>query len=344
MARMLLAALRDAGHDAEVVSDLRIFMRDPDNDAEARQLHAAAQAETQHLDAIWRADGPPDLWFCYHPYYKSPDLIGPALCRDHGVAYVTAESSWSHRRNQCVWGQNQRLVLEGAKQAALNICLTSRDREGLFAVAPEAAFGMLPPFIDGDLFLERPSQPKPFHLVTVAMMRPGDKLESYRMLAQALALVPADIAWQLSIVGDGPCREEVETLFASFAPQRLKWHGERTREEVAVILAGSAVHVWPGQGEAYGLALLEAQAAGVPVIAQRIAGIPEVVIDGRTGILTPPGDIAAFAAAITALLRDEPQRSSLATEARRFVREERSAPAASSRLAELLKRHVESRP
>ena len=54
-------------------------------------------------------------------------------------------------------------------------------------------------------------------------------------------------------------------------------------------------YVWPGTGEAYGIAYMEAQAAGLPVVAQKTAGVPEVVKDGVTGTLTAAGDASAFA-------------------------------------------------
>ena len=88
------------------------------------------------------------------------------------------------------------------------------------------------------------------------------------------------------------------------------------------VLYSAGIYVWPGYGEAYGLAYLEAQAAGLPVVAQDIAGVPEVVRDGQTGFLTPPGDVAAFASAIERLLARNDERTIMAAAARRFVLED----------------------
>lgn len=341
MARLLLAALRQAGHTVEVASQLRVFMSNADDTAAAGTLHDAARQEAARLDTLWRAERP-DLWFCYHPYYKSPDLIGPALCRQHGVAYVTAECSLSRRRNQGVWAGNQRLVLEGARQAALNICLTRRDRDGLLDACPDLSVAMLPPFIAGDAFLETSPDPQPFRLATVAMMRSGDKLQSYAMLAQALARLPENMPWHISIVGDGPARDEVRALFSGLESGRITWHGECERAEIAAILASASLYVWPGYGEAYGLAYLEAQAAGLPVVAQDIAGVPEVVHDGETGLLTPPGDVAALAQAIERLLCNNALRQELALQARTVAGSERTLEAAAARLSTLLETHVKA--
>jgi glycosyltransferase involved in cell wall biosynthesis len=167
------------------------------------------------------------------------------------------------------------------------------------------------------------------------MMRPGDKAESYRMLAQALASI-GHLPWTLSVVGDGPAHEEVKAQFAGLPADRVEWLGALEPAAVPDVLFKGGIYVWPGFGEAYGLAYLEAQAAGLPVVAQDTAGVPEVVRDGKGGFLTPSGDVQAFASAIERLLADNNERTIMAAEARRFVLEERSLDAASARLAELL--------
>ena len=83
-------------------------------------------------------------------------------------------------------------------------------------------------------------------------------------------------------------------------------------------------------------ALLEAQAAGLPVVACRTAGVPEVVLDGRTGILTPPGDAGALAQAIDSLVDDEALARSLGDNAREFVMTERSQPVIARQISTLL--------
>jgi len=340
MARLLVAALSRAGHAVEVVSDLRSFIRDPATGTLAA-LQEQARLEAEAIAARWRQDGAADLWFTYHPYYKAPDLIGPRLASAFNLPYVTAEASYSGRRNIGDWAAAQDAVLASVRQAQVNICLTRRDREGMTEAWPAARTARLAPFLDAEAFLKLLPAPIPGRLVTVAMMRPGDKMDSYTMLARALVQVTHP-GWSLSIIGDGPCRAETEALFAGFAAGRILWHGERSQAEIAALLAESAAYVWPGCGEAYGLAYLEAQAAGLPVVAQAIAGVPEVVEHGRTGLLTPAGDVGAYAAAIDRLLGDAPLRLGLATAARAFVRDERSLDGAAQRLDALLKQHLET--
>ena len=150
---------------------------------------AEADGEISRLSTLWASKGKPDLWFCYHPYYKAPDLIGPTLASAFAIPYVTAEASYSSRRNVGVWAETQASVAETVKIAALNICFTHRDRDGLAKIAPDATFAMLPPFIDTSAFAASPHSGSS-GLIAVAMMRPGDKLDSYRMLARALERLP----------------------------------------------------------------------------------------------------------------------------------------------------------
>ncbi len=334
MARMLVKALQQGGHNVELVSEFRFYLREPEQQSfDALKIEAREQAV--RIAGLWDRDGKPDLWFTYHPYYKAPDLIGPRLASAFAVPYVTAEASYSRRRNAGLWADSQALVARAVGQAALNICFTLRDRQGLADAIPDAAFGMLPPFIDTSLFREAPTRGSPKRLVTVAMMRPGDKAESYRMLAQALGLI-GDLPWTMSVVGDGPARDEVKAQFAGVPADRIEWLGALEPAAVPDVLYTGGIYVWPGFGEAYGVAYLEAQAAGLPVVAQHIAGVPEVVRDGQTGFLTPPGDVAAFASAIARLLARNDERTTMAAQARRFILDERSLDVAAARLSELL--------
>lgn len=84
------------------------------------------------------------------------------------------------------------------------------------------------------------------------------------------------------------------------------------------------------------MALLEAEAAGVPVVSCATRGVPDVVLDGRTGVLVPYGDEAALAAAVRGLLEDPARRRTLGDEAARFVAGERSIAAAAKALERAL--------
>jgi glycosyltransferase involved in cell wall biosynthesis len=118
--------------------------------------------------------------------------------------------------------------------------------------------------------------------------------------------------------------------------------GWQPPEVVADILSSASIYVWPGHGEAYGLAYLEAQAAGLPVVAEAVAGVPEVVASGVSGLLTPPGDAAALAESIAQLLNNKALRDTMAEAARVRVNMNHGLEAASQRLSRLLQQALEN--
>lgn len=334
MARLLMRALEHAGHQVSLVSELRIFLGDPHDIGSYRQVVLSAARERARLATSLTGDAKPDLWFTYHPYYKSPDLLGPELAALFSIPYVTAEASYSRRRSVGVWAETQQWVSRAVGAAALNLCFTRRDREGLADAVPQARLEMLAPFIDPTPFgMERSVGDTT--LVTLAMMRNGDKLNSFRMLAKTLESLH-EPSWRLTVIGDGPARPEVELAFSPIPAGRITWRGEISPNAVPATLAQGGIYVWPGCGEAYGLAYLEAQAAGLPVVAQLTAGVPEVVLNDETGLLTPDGDVEAYRAAITTLLGDGERRREMGDAARRFVLEERSLTRAATRLRTFL--------
>ena len=336
MARQIIAALKMAGHQVDVASELRSFTPTPDAGPRV-EIARQAKSEAEQLLEQWQHTASPDLWFTYHPYYKTPDLIGPFVARRLNIPYVTAEASYSRRHDETGWHENQRLIADAVRLAAVNLCFTERDRIGLLDAIPEGRYERFPPFIDTAPFARSFADPR--RLITVAMLRRGDKFDSYAMLASALDLI-RDQDWTLTVIGDGPMRGEVRSLFSAFGEDRIVWRGERSTAEIAQELATAGLYVWPGCNEAYGLAYLEAQAAGLPVVAQATAGVPEVVMAGMTGLLTQEGDIEAYAGAIAELLNDASRHRAMADAAYDFVHQERSLPAASKRLETILRKYL----
>ncbi|MDX7950621.1 glycosyltransferase family 4 protein [Lichenihabitans sp. Uapishka_5] len=329
MARALIAALRKAGHVVEQPSGLRSFLPTPDPDGQAALL-AEATAEQARVASAWTGEAP-DLWFTYHNHYKAPDLIGPALAQHFGSTYVLAEASHAPKR-AATWGAWHAAAEAASRAADLHVCFTPRDRLGLLPlVKPGASTLLLPPFIDvlPTAAGSTPRQPGPARLVTVAMMRPGDKLDSYRFLAEALAIL-TDRAWHLDVVGDGPARAAVQACFAACSADRITWHGELGRDATQARLAAADIFVWPGFGEAFGLAYLEAQAAGVPVVALDTAGVGSVVQAGDTGILIAEASVAAYGQAVRRLLDDTDAITRMGGAARHFVTSERTLDGAAA--------------
>ena len=106
--------------------------------------------------------------------------------------------------------------------------------------------------------------------------------------------------------------------------------------ELAGVYAAADLYVWPACNEAYGMALLEAQAAGVPVVAGREGGVADVVADGATGLLVEPRAPAAFAAAVRSLLLDPARRRAMGAAAQARVLARHDLGPARARLAAAL--------
>ena len=334
MARLLLAALRAGGHAAALASPFRSFLPSPDP-ARMRAVEAEAEREVGRIAACFAAEGPPDLVFAYHPYYKAPDLIGPGLAARFGLPYVTAEASHAGKRAAGPWAPWHAANAAALRAAALHLCFTPRDAEGLAGLAPPERIAPLPPFIAAGPFgaVRRDPRGGTVRLAAVAMMRPGDKARSYAFLAEALLALPPGLDWHLTVVGDGPDRPAVTAGFAPLPAGRVAWAGERDAAGVAAVLGASDLYIWPGFGEAYGIAYLEAAAAGLPVLAMDCGGIGSVVADGETGVLTPEGDRGAYGAALAALIADAPRRERLGAAGRRMVLGDRTLERAAARLS-----------
>ena len=325
MGRLLVQALEMAGHEISVVSNLRSYLREP-NQAYQTSLLAEAHAEADRLASRWAGgqSSQPQLWFTYHNHYKAPDLLGPNLSGRLHVPYVIVEASHAVRR-AAEWGEWHREAERASRTADAHLCFTGRDKEGLQRLFEDSARLIeLPPFIDVALWPEvnRPVRPGPSRIVTVAMMRPGDKLNSYRLLAESLSHLE-DVDWHLTIVGDGPAWPEVRAAFGSLPADRLTFTGALPQADLQGVLAQGDVFAWPGFGEAFGLGYLEAQATGLPVVALNTAGVPSVIENGRTGLLTSV-DIQDYCRALARCLVDAQLRRNLGRTAARWVRNERA--------------------
>ena len=150
----------------------------------------------------------------------------------------------------------------------------------------------------------------------------------------------------LTIVGDGPERGSLESLVGDKGlSQAVEFKGRLPTERVAGELAAAdlfvmpAVTDWKGEQEGFGLVLVEAMMSGVPIVASRSGGIPDVVRDGETGLLVPERDPVALADAIARLLSDQDLSQRLAQAAARDA-ERRFAPPAIARRFEAVYRRA----
>ena len=343
MARLFVRALEGAGIDVHIPVLPTTYDGKGDAIVQADARRRSDDAASLLLAQIERGDiAKPDLWFSYHVYYKSPDWIGPKVARALSIPYVIAEGSHAPKRKGGPWALSHDATTEALSAANLLLAMTAFDRVCLEWINPSRVRDFRP-FIDASAFLDvvRNDGGAALRLVAVAMMRNVRKRDSYRALADALKTLH-HVPLTLKVAGDGKFRTEIEDYFHGLPKgQTVTFLGAVTRERLPQLLANADVLAWPGIGEAYGLSYLEAQAAGLPVIAFRERGVVDVTADGRTALLSDSGDIAALAASIERLAHDVRLRTTLSENARAFVVQERSLAAASVRLRALL---AEARP
>ena len=347
IARLLVRALEHAGHEVVIASRLRTFDGAGDRLHQLR-LARAARRQASYLVGKWLGSPrPPRCWLTYHLHHKAPDWIGSRVSARLGIPYVVAEASYAPKQAYGRWRHGHRAVAVALSGASCLIALNPDDVPGLQGVLGEGApIVRLAPFLAtgvctpvrhrarrrarvARLVGADPSAPL---LACVAMMRPGRKAESFKLLAGALQRI-AHTPWHLLVVGGGPARKEVEAAFATLDTSgRVTFLGPRSPPVLHGIVSACDLFVWPALGEPLGMAMLEAQALGVPVIAGNARGVGSVVAHGAGGWLVPEGDTAAFAGAVERALADPAGLAAAGSMARARVLNEHGLATAARRL------------
>jgi glycosyltransferase involved in cell wall biosynthesis len=334
LARTILQALALCGHRVEVMSRLRTLDLEGDEARVLRLERIGRQLAERLCRRLLALPAParPQLWLTYHLYHKAPDWLGPRVADALAIPYAVVEASYAQKQAHGPWRSGLEQVARALQRADVVIGFKHAD-EG--AVRPRLGAGAryvyCAPFLDTAPFRAAAAQrdalrsrlaaahgldPERPWLLTVGMMRPGPKLLCYEMLAQVLPQL-ADLPWQLLVSGDGPAEAAVRDVFARSAAgggdwlQRVRWLGCKQGDELATLYAASDVFLWPAVKEPIGMVFVEAQAAGLPIVAGDRPGVREVALAEQTALLTPEGDVAAFAGAVRALLRDPARRAAM---------------------------------
>jgi glycosyltransferase involved in cell wall biosynthesis len=151
--------------------------------------------------------------------------------------------------------------------------------------------------------------------------------KGYPVLIEACALLKhRGIGYRCEIIGEGPLESDLRNRIASLGlGDQVQLAGPRTQPEIRRSLATASVFVLPCVVEKSGgmdvlpTVITEAMAAGLPVVSTRLAGIPEMVVEGKTGFLLPPGDAVALAEALQSLLAHPAQARAMGAEGRRHA-------------------------
>ncbi len=348
MARAFKALLEGLGHEVEIASTLRSYDRVGDRELQLASRERA-RLEVQRILAGVACGPAPELWFTYHAYHKAPDWLGPEVSRALAIPYVIAEASIAGKQSGGRWDLGHRATITAVDRADAVLALTRIDARNLARhMTDPAKLILFPPFLETlpdaaagrDVARRRLAaalalSPETVWLVTVAMMRRDIKLDSYRLLAEALRGVAVP-HWHLIVLGDGDAGAEVRRLIEQVAGNRVRFLGERSRAEVAEVCRAGDIFVWPALQEAYGMAILEALAAGLPVVACDEGGVADLVEQGCNGLLAPDRSAAALAAHLHRLIGDETLRRQMGRRAAARVAGRHSRAAAEDRLRAVL--------
>ncbi|MEO8092018.1 MAG: glycosyltransferase [bacterium] len=166
--------------------------------------------------------------------------------------------------------------------------------------------------IDLSEYWYRPRAPGPSGAVRALCVASLKDYKGHRFLLEALAGGPPELERvQVDLVGDGPLREPLRQLVLELGlGDRVRFHGALPEPAVTRLLDDAHLFVLPsvvapnGQMEGLPVVLMEALGAGVPVVATRTSGVPELIRDGETGLLAEPGNPSDLRNAIMQLLAD----------------------------------------
>ena len=303
-------ARRLPGYSAALRSFLKDWRRDPTPNRGRRFGQALVLA----------AEMPADVGLIYVHFLHTPGSVARYAGRMLGLPFAVS----AHAKD--IW-----TLPDWEKREKLDDCdwlvtCTQANAEHLKALAPEPErvelvyhgldFSRFPP--DGEPAGEARdgSDPlRPARLLTVGRL--VDK-KGYRGLFDALALLPPTLAWQLDIVGGGPLKAKLVARAKSLGiADKIRWLGTLAQAEILGHYRAS--DLFPlncrvsDDGDRDGLpnVLMEAQSQGLACVSTEVSAIPELIHNGETGLLVPPNDPSALAAAIARAIRDPVLRQRL---------------------------------
>lgn len=258
--------------------------------------------------------------FCTHPA-----LVALVVHRLTGIPFsFTAHGSDLH--------VERRMLAAKVDAAAFAVTISEYNRRVMLDACGAAAgekIHVIHCGADVTAFTARPAGPRagPVRILCVASF---EEVKGHRHLLDACALMrDRGTDFTLDLVGEGPLRREMERRIARLGlGGRVRVLGGRPRPDVARLLREADVAVLAshptkdGKREGIPVALMEAMAAGLPVVSSALSGIPELVEHDRTGLLVPPADAAALAGALAHLAADPALRQRMGAAGRETVERE----------------------
>jgi sugar transferase (PEP-CTERM/EpsH1 system associated) len=236
-----------------------------------------------------------------------------------------------HAEHGTIQGGRWRLLTQRLLWRAVHkvLCVSQAHRQRLAEAVDFPADDLLPILngVDTATFTPRPADKEtiraelglevdPLYIGTVGNLRP---VKNQALLLQAMQQVCARYSHaRVVIIGDGPLREPLGHLAETLGIDK-QVHFLGARAEIPELLNAMDIFVLPSLSEGLPMSVLEAMGCGLPVVATRVGGIPEVVVDGQTGLLVASEDAQQLAGALETLVQQADTRMTLGQQGRRRV-------------------------
>lgn len=255
------------------------------------------------------------------------DSFRPQLLHAHFATYATAAAREIARERRLpytftahrydIFDKAPKDFGERAQEAAAVITVSQANIEFIrerFGVAMEKMV-LIPCGVDTGFFAPADGKLDPPHIVCIGRL---DPVKNHRVLLEACALLrERQVPFRCVLLGDGKVREEVFSLRGSLGLQEVvDMPGAADQDTVRGWLGRAEISALSSDSEGMPVSLMESAACGVPVVATAVGGVPDLVVDGETGYVVPPGNPAAFADALGRLLIDPDRRARFGQAAR----------------------------
>ncbi len=277
-----------------------------------------------------------------HAHFAThPALAAFIINRLTGIPYsFTAHGSDLH--------VERRMLDKKIQSAAFAVTISRYNKEVMVAECGEEARGKIHVVHCGvdTAFFQPPAMKSESGSFSILCVGSFEEVKGHIYLVEACRLLSAmGAAYECHLIGEGPQRRRIEKqIRTSGLRDRVRLHGGVPRAEVlrtlacADVLVLASVPTRQGKREGIPVALMEAMASGLPVVASNLSGIPELVQDGVTGILVPPRDSEELALALKRLGADSALRSRMGRAGRRQILAEFDLEQNALRLLELIGR------
>jgi len=280
-----------------------------------------------------------------HAHFTSPGADVAHMFGQFARRAYSGEASWSFTAHGAdIPNTDDRTLGAKVRDADFVVCVSDYGRSQLMMLVDEGHWEKIHVVrcgldLNGFPPNRRASRSGVTEILTVGRLV---SVKGHGVLLEAIArLAESGESVTATFVGDGPRRAALEQLARQLGiADRVSFAGRVGQDDIGRYYEDADVFCLPSFSEGLPVVLLEAMAYGVPVIASRIAGIPELIEDGRSGLLVPPGRADLLADALRSLVVDQARRADLGAEGRRRVGAGFQLDASVARLRELIVGHA----